>query len=79
MLISIVEAVKEVQWNRAGTQVITASYDKTVKLHDVETGIAIQVNSSLGYRQRGIRGECEMAEGDKRRALITTIHHSLTF
>ena len=75
MLISIVEAVKEVQWNRAGTQVITASYDKTVKLHDVETGIAIQVNSSL----RGIRGECEMAEGDKRRALITTIHHSLTF
>lgn len=39
----VLEAVKEVQWNRDGRQVITASYDKTVKLHDVETGVAIQV------------------------------------
>jgi len=36
------EAVKEVQWNRDGTQCITASYDRTVKLHDIETGVAIQ-------------------------------------
>eukprot|EP01111_Echinosteliopsis_oligospora_P006938 TRINITY_DN2141_c1_g3_i1.p1 TRINITY_DN2141_c1_g3~~TRINITY_DN2141_c1_g3_i1.p1 ORF type:complete len:578 (-),score=153.52 TRINITY_DN2141_c1_g3_i1:91-1824(-) len=36
------EAVKDMQWNHDGTKCLTASYDKSVKLHDVETGVAIQ-------------------------------------
>jgi len=35
-------AVRDLQWNHDGTHLITASFDSTAKLHDIETGHLIE-------------------------------------
>jgi len=36
-------AVKDIQWRNDNTHVLTASFDKTIKLFDVEVGKVVQV------------------------------------
>jgi len=42
-------AVKDVQWRKDATHVLTASFDKTIQLFDVEAGKMVQVNN-IEYR-----------------------------